>query len=409
MIKMKTTKFRNPNTIPTQVLVYMAWRNLTNKKLRAFLTVFGITIGIGAIFFLLSFGLGLQQLVTSQVLGNQSIKAVDVFTPNSKVLSINEQTLQKIRGLPHVVRVGSSYLYNGNLNRSGSSVNALVYGMDNNYLALTTLNLKSGRRFEPKDTNVMIINTTALQAIGLDTSEKSLGQKVKMTIQLNKTSATNDSITADFTIIGIAESGNGSELFVPNHVFQVAGVSTYKDIKLEADSNGSVGTLRRQIETLGYQTNSPLDTIDQINQIFDFFNTVLAGFGSVGMVVAVLGMFNTLTISLLERTKEIGLMLAMGSRNRDIRRLFIFEAAMLSLGGAIIGIVLAIVLGWIVNFILNNMAHGRSVVDSFSLFATPWWLILGSIVFMLLVGLAVVYLPARRAARINPIDALRRE
>jgi ABC-type antimicrobial peptide transport system permease subunit len=406
---MNPKKFRNPNTIPTQVLIYMAWRNLISKKLRAFLTIFGITIGIGAIFFLLSFGLGLQQLVTSQVLGNQSIKAVDVFTPNSKVLSINDTTAEKIRNLPHVVRVGTSYLFDGNLNRSGSSVNALVYGMDSNYLDLTTMNLKSGRSFEPKDTNVMIINTRALQAVGMDTGVKSLGEKIRLTIQLNKASERTEQISTDFTIVGIAESGNGSEIFVPNHVFQVAGVTTYKDLKLEADSNGSVANLRKQIETLGYQTNSPLDTIDQINQIFDFFNTVLAGFGSVGMVVAVLGMFNTLTISLLERTKEIGLMLAMGSRNSDIRKLFIMEAAMLSLIGAVVGIVLAIVLGWIVNFVLNNMAKGRSVVDSFSLFATPWWLILGSIAFMLLVGLAVVYLPARRAARINPIDALRRE
>jgi putative ABC transport system permease protein len=143
--------------------------------------------------------------------------------------------------------------------------------------------------------------------------------------------------------------------------------------------------------------------------VFKFFNVVLAGFGAVGMVVAVLGMFNTLTISLLERTKEIGLMVALGGRNRDMRKLFIFEAVLLSLVGAVVGIILAVMLGQVINLAMNALAHRRGVTEHFQLFAVPWWLVLGTILFMLVVGLVVVYLPARRAARINPIDALRRE
>jgi ABC-type antimicrobial peptide transport system permease subunit len=401
--------FRNPNIIPASVLMHMAWRNLVHKKLRAFLTVFGITIGIGAIFFLLSFGLGLQDLVTGQVLGNQSIKSIEISTPNSKLLQLDEKVAQKVRDLPHVVRVGTSYSFAGILQRSGAEIDAVTYGMDNDFVTLSNLNLASGRTFRDDDNRVALLNEAALQAVGLPTDGRAINQTLTLRIPLQDADANRDELVDEFTIIGVIGTGTGSEIFVPHHVFQTAGVKVYNNMKVEADNNNSVAELRRQIETLGLETSSPLDTIDQINDIFRFFNVMLAGFGSIGMIVAVLGMFNTLTISLLERTKEIGLMLAMGSRNRDIRRMFILEAVLLSLIGAIIGIVLAFIFGRIINLILNAFAAGRGVTQGFELFATPWWLVLGCIGFMVLVGLVVVYFPARRAAKTNPIDALRRE
>jgi ABC-type antimicrobial peptide transport system permease subunit len=209
--------------------------------------------------------------------------------------------------------------------------------------------------------------------------------------------------------VGISSTGSGSEVYLPSHIFQTAGVSAYNDLKIEADDSGDVAGLRKQIESLGFLTASPIDTIDQINEIFKFFNIILAGFGGIGMIVAVLGMFNTLTISLLERTREIGLMVALGGRNRDMRKLFILEAVLLSIIGAVSGILLAFISGQIINLIMNGFAHRRGVTDSFALFATPPLLIIGTIAFMMCVGLVVAYLPARRAARINPIDALRRE
>ena len=184
---------------------------------------------------------------------------------------------------------------------------------------------------------------------------------------------------------------------------------SYTQIKLETDDVEDIKGLRSQIQTLGLQTVSPIDTVDQIDEVFKFFNVILAGFGAVGMVVAVLGMFNTLTISLLERTKEIGLMVALGGRDKDMRKLFVYEAVLLSLMGAIIGVIGSVALGQIVNLAMNIFAQQRGVTEGFQMFATPWWLVLGSLIFMVLIGLLVVFIPARRASRIDPIDALRRE
>ena len=176
-----------------------------------------------------------------------------------------------------------------------------------------------------------------------------------------------------------------------------------------AQDRADVANLRKQVESMGFQTVSAIDTVDQIDKVFQIFNIVLGAFGAIGMVIAILGMFNTLTISLIERTKETGLMMALGSRKRDVSRLFIIEALMLSISGAIIGIIFAITAELITNGILNSYAHSRGVSESFNLFANPWWLQIAMIVFMLIIGLLVAILPAKRAERINPIDALRQE
>lgn len=400
-------KFRNPNTIPPKVLVYMAWRNLTHKKLRAFLTIFGVVIGIGAIFFLLSFGIGLQRLVTNEIIGNQSIKSIDVTTPNSKIIKLDTEHFQKIKGLPHVARIGASYSFAGSLKAQGSEIDGIVYGQDDNFQQMQNLTLSSGRFLKPTDTKQALLSAAAIRAIGLKDAKSAIGKKVLLRIPL--TDATRTEVDDSFEIVGVINANSGNEVFIPAGIFTAAGVPVYKQVKVEVQSAAAVGSLRKQIESLGFLTASPIDTIDQINQIFQFFNLILVGFGAIGMIVAVLGMFNTLTISLLERTKEIGLMIALGGRSRDMRKLFIFEAVLLSFVGAVTGILSAVIMGQVINFVMNTFARGRGVTDHFQLFATPWWLVSGTIAFMLFVGLAVVYFPARHAERIDPIDALRRE
>lgn len=395
--------------IALRLLVFFAWRNLVSKKLRTFLTMFGIIIGIGAIFFLLSFGLGLQRLVTQQVIGDRSIKAIDVTSPNSRIIKLNTQAANRFTELGHVERVGRSYSFPGILRLNGAEKDMVTYGVDEAYQNLSSLNIVGGRHLENSDTNEVLVNRAAMAALGMKQDKDALGKTVNITVPLAGGDARVTEIKREFRIVGIVDSGAGGELFLPIGIFDAAGVATYSQIKVVADDTKSVPDLRKQIESQGFQTTSPIDTLGQINQIFKFFTLILASFGAIGMIVAVLGMFNTLTISLLERTKEIGLMMALGARTRDMRRLFIFEAVLLSLAGSLIGIGLAVLGGSGINIAMNSLAHRRGVTDSFDMFATPWWLISGMIAFMIVVGLAVVFFPARRAARINPIDALRRE
>ena len=395
--------------VRSSVLIYIAWRNFTSKKLRSFLTVFGVVIGVSAIFFLLSFGLGIQQLVTNQVVGDKSLKAVDVTSPNSKIIQLNEKVVNTIKTYPHVEKVGVQYSFPGILSLGGGEVDSVIYGLNQEYQNLSSLVLLKGRLLEPADSRAVVLNLSALKAVGITDPAAAINREIKVTVPLERVNAKKSVITDTFTIVGVIESGSSSELFMPSTLFDVAGVPAYSQAKVVIDDLSNVFTARKQIESSGFQTTSLTDTLTEIDNIFRFFNLILIGFGSIGMIVAVLGMFNTLTISLLERTREIGLMMALGARGRDISRLFIYEAVLISLVGALTGIVLAIIAGRFVNLYINVGARTRGVTEWFDLFAYPWWSILGVIAATILVGLVVVYLPARRAKHINPIDALRRE
>lgn len=406
MDKAKKQTFKS---IRTSVLLHIAWKNFISKKLRSFLTVFGVVIGVSAIFFLLTFGLGVQQLVTNQVIGDQSLKAIDVTSPNSKILTLDEDAINTIRTYPNVERVGVQYSFPGIAGVEGGEIDSVVYGVNLDYQNVSSLVLVEGRLLEESDSRSVVVNISALESLGIESPRDALNKELNITVPLDRVESKVESIKEAFTIVGVIDSGTGVEAFIPSNVFEIAGVTAYDQAKVVVSDVSNVDNARRQIESLGFQTNSLADTLTEIDNIFRFLNLILIGFGSIGMIVAILGMFNTLTISLLERTKEIGLMMALGARRKDMRKLFVFEALLISFVGAVAGIVLAYIAGRIVNLALNLNAQMRGVNDPFELFATPLWAILAVIGATMLVGLVVVYLPARRAQRINPIDALRRE
>jgi putative ABC transport system permease protein len=389
----------------------IAYRNLVSKKLRTMLTLFGIAIGIGSIYFLLSFGLGLQNIVTNEVIGSQSIKTVDVSTPNSRIIKLDDITSQRVSDIPNVETLGSAYYYPGSFKLSNAETDAIVYGIDKGYEDLTYLDVIEGSLPSASDAvHPIIINQSALEAIGLaDKPGIVIGQSVRIFVPLEKISENVQVLEQDFTVVGVIGSGGGPEVFVKSTVFRDIGVDAVTQLKVGVSDVGEINLVRSQIESFGLETQSPADTLDEINTIFRYFNILLLGFGGIGMIIAVLGMFNTLTISLLERTKEIGLMVSLGARSLDMRLLFVIEAVLLSMFGALLGIIGATLLSIGVNVLLILLSKSREVEGLIWLFSYPWWLFIASIVFMVIVGFAVVWLPARRAEKINPIDALRRE
>jgi putative ABC transport system permease protein len=395
-------------SISFKLLLYMSWQNIISKKLRSWLTIMGIIVGIGSIAFLVSFGLGLQKIVTDNVVGDNSIRSIEITTPNSKIIKLNTRSVDKIRTFPHIDKLGVAYSFPASVSLSGGGIDSIIYGIDSNFQEMTSLNLVEGRVLKPDDANSVIVSTAALKAIGISDSKKAINQSVDITVPLQYADPKLEDLKEKFKIVGIIDSGQDNEIFTTNAVFDAQNVPVYKQVKVIADDTANIAALRKQIESTGLQTSSPIDTLEQINQLFKFFNFILAGFGAIGIIVALLGMFNTLTISLLERTKEIGLMVTLGGRRRDMRRLFMLEASILSVIGALMGILLSYVGGKVVNIIVNQNASSR-VDETFDIFSTPLWLILALVGFMLVVGLLVAFFPAKRAERINPIDALRRE
>lgn len=396
-------KVKMPGIQP-RIILYMAARNLWFKRFRSFLTILGVVIGIGSIFLLMSFGLGLQNLVEGEIIGSTSINTIDVSSVNSKLVKLDQSVTDRLRNIPNVKDVALTYTEAGKLKVSGATADAVVYGASKEYVDLSTLSTVAGRTINQAKPSELMINSSVLEAIGLKDFSKALNQEVELTVNIGK----KEPLVGTFTIVGVLKSGSGSEVFVSPDFF--AGTDLpYAQTKLVVSDRNTIPQVRQQVEALGLETSSPVDTLAQINQVFRFFNLILVGFGSIGMIIAVLGMLNTLTVSLLERTQEIALMIVHGGRPRDMQRLFIAEAVILSLIGGLVGIFSARLVAMIVDLVLNHLAQGRGVTNNFTVFVAPFWLVLAVLVFMLAVGMAVAFVPAKRASRINPIDALRHE
>lgn len=400
---------RGHRVTPLRVLVSMALKNLFFKKLRTTLTVLGVVIGIGAVTFLLSFGYGLQNLVTKQVVGSKSITTVDVTSPRSKILKLDAEGIGRLKSLGSVENIGKVYNVAGKAKLANSQTSAVLYGVDKAYVDLTSFTYTNGQPLTTTSNEQALVNTSFLKAAGITDTEKALNQTLTLTYSAPKDGGGEQTVTHTLKVQGVIDSGSGVEVYASSALFESDGLNDASALKLLASNQNAVPQVRKEIEALGYSTTSPLDTVDQINQIFTLLQFVLVGFGGIGMIIAVLGMFNTLTIALLERTREIGLMITLGAQQKDISRLFTVEALLLSSIGGAIGLIGAFLLGSIGNVILNSFAHSRGVTETISAFSFSPLMVIGTLLISSLLGWIVVYFPARRASRINPIDAIRFE
>jgi len=160
---------------------------------------------------------------------------------------------------------------------------------------------------------------------------------------------------------------------------------------------------------LGFGSFSIVDELEQIRTVFLILDSVLGLLGGISLLVASFGIANTMIMSILERTREIGIMKAIGAEDHEIKLIFFFEAAVIGFTGGILGSLLA----WGLDGIANRLAYrfilkpqGASYVDFFSL---PPYLWLGAILFALVISIVAALYPAARAARIDPVKALRHD
>lgn len=383
----------------------MAAANLWFKKLRSGITILGIAIGTGSIFLLMSFGLGLQALVAAQVSRGEAIDTIDVTTGGSRLLKLDDSAVKQFGAITHVTQAAGYYATAGKLTIGNANADVVTYGVNSPYLQTANLSLAAGSPLDTTKSDQAVISRAILDAVGITNPRQAIGTAISLKAK------TGDGATIDrkVTIVGVTSSGSGTEAFVSDAVFRAAGTTQFAGVKVLVGSRSDVTQARRAIEGLGFTTTSPVDTLDQVDQVFRVLRIVLVSFGAVGMSIAILGMINTLTISLLERTREVALMLALGARPRDMRQLFILEAILLSLTGGLVGIIGAEGIGALVDFVLNRLASSRGAAAGFTVFARPLWLTLATLGSMALVGFLVAYVPARRAARINSVEALRRE
>lgn len=408
---------------------FLSSANLRSRKFRSVLTIGGMAVGVALIVFLISLGFGLQRLVRNQITDVEALTVLDVSKGESTLLQLDEDAIEKIKDFENVRDVSASISLSGQLSRQDSTTDVAIYGIAPQFIELEGVDLSAGQAFSGPEGKETLITSTALNLIGLEANSTAVGQTVTLTIlvptKLEGSEETELMETKiEMTIAGTIEDDELSLVYVPIKFLESLGFpADYSEVKVKVGEERNkdynlarvkvtdqdkLPEVRQQIEAMGYQVDSIADTVGQIDKIFLVFQFVVGGFGAIAMFVAAIGALNTLTVSLLERTREIGLMKAFGATSTDIYRLFLTESLIIGITGGLIGVGIGIASGEAINTVLRYLANrlGGQPVD---VFYTPLAFVAIMAGVVVLISVITGLYPARRAAVIKALDALRYE
>lgn len=202
------------------------------------------------------------------------------------------------------------------------------------------------------------------------------------------------------------------------HVLQSGGIRdttqaasnapTYSTVSVRVRSPKDVEAIEDAIKKMGFNTFSIIDATRSMRQFFAILDLFLGIFGSLALAVASIGIVNTLVMAILERRREIGIMKALGASDVEVKKLFFAEAGVMGVMGGAVGVAM----GWIIGHAINlgtNIYLRRLNFPPEQIWFVPWWLVAGAIVFAVIVSLVSGLYPAARAARLDPVQALRYE
>lgn len=387
-------------------ILKLALRMFRARTMRTLLTILGMSIGIAAILFLVSLGYGLQQTLLQRITSSDALATLDIAEDRGKGALIDAASIEKIRNLPGVTATIPAVRVRGQGKFDTITLDLDTLGSSANFLKLENLKLLAGRLLSTDPKTIVV--TSGIGKTFEKNPEEMIGQDFSLTIFLpveGKEGQTETKGPKTFRVIGVIESDENVAFFALDD-FPGANTGRFQALKVKAENAEKTTPIRDEILKLGFSVSSISDTISQANKVFRAIQIILMIFGLVALIVSAIGMFNTMTIALLERTEEIGIMKSIGASRGSISLMFIVEATMMGFLGSLVGVVLGWLGGEISNFLLNLVAtrFGGTEVDLFSI---PAWFIALIIAFGSIVGLMTGLFPARQASRIDPLDALR--
>jgi len=212
----------------------------------------------------------------------------------------------------------------------------------------------------------------------------------------------------EYTVAGVVDDESTNYYYFRLSDALRLGVKNYSQLKVVAKEQNVLGAVRKNIETMGMKTASTVDTVAEIEKLFGTIRMVLGLLGTIALAVAALGMFNTMTVSLLERTREVGVMKAMGMLSEDVRELFLAESMIMGVGGGLFGVLFGLLMGKTISLILTSisMFKGQGAMD---ISYVPFFFIAFIMMVSFVVGVLTGWYPSKRARAISALNALRYE
>lgn len=396
-------------------LIRLALQDVFKKRLRAFLTIGGVAASTAVMVVLFGLGAGLQNMVTQQISKASLRDVITVDSKNTKIIRINQATVNKFQSISGVSSVEEIINLSGQVTYNGISLIVPVYGVSANYFNLSPVATLAGNtagRNNP-DERTIILSQAALKAFGADKSL--VGKKVSLDLTItqdidNTQAEMSRQVTAkDFVVKAVIDKGSSPVAYVPAAFLYKQGVNNNSQAKVQVAYPEKIVPIRESIEQLGYQTSNIQDAIDQVNRIFKIIRGILIVFALITVLVTVIGTVNTITIDLVEETRQIGFLRILGIRASDVGRLFIMQSVILSVSGVLIGIVLGVLVGSLTNLMVQAVANQGAIGGEAGIYAyeIPFGQIIIMLMLSIILGWAIGWLPAKRAVKINPLEALR--
>lgn len=389
---------------------------------RTILTVLGMSIGIGAILFLVSLGFGLQDTLLSRITTSDSLLTLDISEAKSGIVTLDNDLLKKIKDMQGVDEISPAFQVTTQGHLDDLSADLSVTGAKPSFLKLGGAKASSGQLISDDRPEEIVINSAVSQVFGKN-PEEMLGKEMTFTFFVPKQKILSDEGQAQmndnsleveterieenkkFKIVGIIE-GEDNVVYINSAALDDLNINRYTWLKVKCKNNAVMGPIRDSILEYGLLVSSLSETVDQAKQIFKVVQIVLMLFGVIALVVSAIGMFNTMTIALMERTEEIGIMKSIGASDTNISIMFFMEATIMGFLGGVSGVGIGWLGGKGFNGLINFVAT-KFGGEKVSLFMSPWWLVIGILVSSAIVGFLTGVVPARRASKTDPLDALR--
>ncbi len=389
----------------------LAFRSIRERKARSILTVLGIAVGIAAIVSLMSVGYGMEEAITGELTGMADmisvmpgeIRGAHSYVEKGSFTDRDVSDLQRIGGIKDI----STMTYDAaEVEYRNKRAPIFVIGGDTKELEsfyVVPVGLKEGRWLRENDYKACVIG----DRVANDFFDEVIHVNDKLVINGDK-----------FIVVGVFEKGDmlySSD--VDPHIFltlraakEVLQTDEIKYIIVRVYDIDEAEGIADEIKEV-INDNHGLDDfamamtmgsmLEQIGDIFNIIRGVLAGIAAIALIVASIGIMNTMLMSVMERTHEIGVMKAIGAKSRDVLALFLLESSIVSLVGGVAGCVVGVIVAKVLSF-LGSAASGLEIAA----IVKPE-VILGGIAVAVIVGVLSGFYPARKASRMSPVEAVR--
>ena len=425
-----------PGKLTTKDIVQSALRNLGRRPVRNILTAGGVLIGIVTLVAMVSFGVGAQREVQRnfETIGLENIfvspiyeqsDGFDPFADPKPQTPLTPDVVAQLAALPDVVAVTPQLLLPSGMDISltmGAEPPVPVYiasggGMPFNFGPPGRSSMLAGQSPDELGHGVLLVASLANNLMGEGESYDDLiGRDVIITVKLPRGES------ADFpsTIVGVQDGFARRSIGLgvaersamiswwydePDYLQQHG----YNQVLVRAVDLSAVTAVSAAITDMNLEAQTLEAILDVANQVLALMQALLSSVGALALLVAALGVANTMMMAIYERTREIGVLKALGASSREIRRMFTVEAGMIGLIGGFFGLIFGTLLGRLVDWIGHRFLIAEGVTGVGQLSVVPLWLAIGAMAFAAFIGVIAGLYPAARAAKLDPVTALRHE